>query len=162
MSELQNGTKPRVLVCECAGTMAENIDFERLEGAFADRAEVERSSVWCNREGQARLLELMEEDGSRPLVFAGCSQDFANRRFHRLFGRGLRLEVADIREGCSWVHACEHAGDVESVTDKARRIIEAAIEFPGAHDDKLVRENRVDSVLVIGGGVSGTQAAAEL
>ena len=159
MSELRdNGLKPRVLVCECAGTMGENIDFERLERAFADVAEVERSPVWCNRQGQARLLELMEEDGSRPLVFAGCSQDFANRRFHRLFERGLRLEVADIREGCSWVHN----GDSESVTDKARRIVEAAIEFPGAHDDKLVRENKVDSVLVIGGGVSGTQAAAEL
>jgi heterodisulfide reductase subunit A len=159
MSELRNnGVKPRVLVCECAGTMAENIDFERLEGAFGDTAEVERAPVWCNREGQARLLELMEEDASRPLVFAGCSQDFANRRFHRLFERGLRLEVADIREGCSWVHD----GDTESVTDKARRIVEAAIEFPSAHDDKLVLEHRVDSVLVIGGGVSGTQAAAEL
>ena len=153
-----NGTKPRVLLCECAGTMAENIDFERLETAFAGAAEIERSPVWCNRQGQARLLELMEEDGDRPLVFAGCAQDFANRRFHRLFERGLRLEVADIREGCSWVHD----GDAQAVTDKARRIVEAAIEFPGAHDDKLVRERKVDSVLVIGGGVSGTQAAAEL
>ncbi len=158
MSATGNGARPRVLLCECAGTMGENIDFERLEKAFAGSAEVERSAVWCNREGQARLLELMEEDGSRPLVFAGCSQDFANRRFHRLLERGLRLEVADIREGCSWVHD----GEIEAVSDKARRIVEAAIEFPGAHDDKLVRENRVDSVLVIGGGVSGTQAAAEL
>ncbi|MGA9761618.1 MAG: hydrogenase iron-sulfur subunit [Gaiellaceae bacterium] len=152
-----NGAKPRVLICECAGTMAQNIDFEKLEAAFPG-AEIECSPVWCNRQGQARLLELMEEDAERPLVFAGCSQDFANRRFHRLFERGLRMEVADIREGCSWVHDAE----VDSVTDKARRIIEAAIAFPGANDDKLVRENKVDSVLVIGGGVSGTQAAAEL
>jgi heterodisulfide reductase subunit A-like polyferredoxin/coenzyme F420-reducing hydrogenase delta subunit len=153
-----NGMKPRVLLCECAGTMAENIDFERLETAFSGGAEIERAPVWCNREGQARLLELMELGGDRPLVFAGCSQDFANRRFHRLFERGLRLEVADIREGCSWVHD----GDTDAVTDKARRIVAAAIEFPGAHDDKLVLEHRDDSVLVIGGGVSGTQAAAEL
>ena len=152
-----NGVKPRVLLCECAGTMAQNIDFARLEEAF-DGVEIERAPVWCNRQGQARLLELMEEDGERPLVFAGCSQDFANRRFHRLFERGLRMEVADIREGCSWVHD----GELESVTDKARRIVEAAIAYPGANDDKLVRENKVDSVLVIGGGVSGTQAAAEL
>ena len=32
-----NGVKPRVLLCECAGTMAENIDFERLEGGVRGR-----------------------------------------------------------------------------------------------------------------------------
>jgi heterodisulfide reductase subunit A len=158
MSELAgNGVKPRVLLCECAGTMA-NIDFDGLEQAVSGSAEIDRSTVWCSREGQARLLEMTEADDGRPLVFAGCSQDFAARRFQRLYARGLEMEVADIREGCSWVHD----GNGEAVTDKASRIIEAAIRYPGPHSDKLVRERKVDSVLVIGGGVSGTQAAAEL
>jgi heterodisulfide reductase subunit A len=138
--------------------MDANLDFDRLQKSAAERGEVLRSATWCNREGQARLLELMEADDGRPLVFAGCSQDFAARRLQRLYARGLQMEVADLREGCSWVHD----GNREAVTDKAARIIEAAIRFPGPHTDKLVRERKVDSVLVIGGGVSGTQAAAEL
>ncbi len=155
--------KPLVLLCECAGTMP-NIDFDEL-AMFADmKADVLRGVTWCSREGQARLLELMESraggeagDGRR-LVFAGCSQDFANRRFNRLIQRGLAMSVADIREGCAWVHG----DDVAGVTDKACRIVDAALTYPEAAADKLVREKRVDSVLVIGGGVAGTQAAAEL
>jgi len=153
-----NDARPRILLCECAGTMDANLDFDRLQKSAAEQGEVLRSATWCNREGQARLLELMEADDGRPLVFAGCSQDFAARRLQRLYARGLQMEVADLREGCSWVHD----GNREAVTDKAARIIEAAIRFPGPHTDKLVRERKVDSVLVIGGGVSGTQAAAEL
>jgi heterodisulfide reductase subunit A len=155
---ITNGVRPRILLCECAGTMASNLDFDWLEQVASEQGEVLRSSTWCSREGQARLLEMTETDDGRPLVFAGCSQDFAAQRFQRLYARGLQMEVADIREGCSWVH---EAGG-EAVTDKASRIIEAAVRFPGPHSNKLVLKRKVDSVLVIGGGVSGTQAAAEL
>ena len=91
-------------------------------------------------------------------VFAGCSRDFSDRRFQRLAARGLRLEIADIREGCSWVHG----DDTAAVTAKAERIVLAAIAYPGVQADTLARTHKVDGVLVIGGGVSGTQAAAEL
>ena len=152
-----------MLLCECAGTLP-NIDFDELAMFAGMKADVLRGVTWCNREGQARLLELMEagaggEAGDeRRLVFAGCSQDFANRRFNRLLQRGLAMSVADIREGCAWVHG----DDVAAVTDKACRIVDAALAYPEAPADKLVRDKKVDSVLVIGGGVAGTQAAAEL
>ncbi len=156
-------SRPLVLLCECAGTLA-NIDFDELAMFAGLKADVLRGVTWCSREGQARLLELMdsgaggEAGDGRPLVFAGCSQDFANRRFNRLLQRGLAMSVADIREGCSWVHG----DDVAGVTDKACRIVDAALSYPEAPADKLVRDKKVDSVLVIGGGVAGTQAAAEL
>jgi heterodisulfide reductase subunit A len=150
-------SRPVVMLCECAGTM-KNLDFDELAMFAGSRAEVQRDAKWCSREGQARILELMEAGDGRQLVFAGCSQDFANRRFHRLLQRGLFMEVADIREGCSWVHG----EDTAAVTDKAVRIVDAALTFPAAPADKLVREQKADTVLVIGGGVAGTQAAAEL
>ncbi len=149
--------RPTVLLCECAGTMA-NVDFDELAMFVGREADVLRGETWCNREGQARLLELLEAGDGRRLVFAGCSQDFANRRFNRLLQRGLAMSVADIREGCAWVHG----DDVDGVTDKACRIVDAALTYPEASADKLVRDKKVDSVLVIGGGVAGTQAAAEL
>jgi heterodisulfide reductase subunit A2 len=149
--------QPAVMLCECAGTM-ENIDFDELAMFAGTKAEVLRDTKWCSREGQARILELMEAGDGRRLVFAGCSLDFSNRRFHRLLQRGLNMEVADIREGCAWVHG----DDRPVVTDKATRIVDAALSFPMQPADTLAHERKVDSVLVIGGGVAGTQAAAEL
>ena len=150
-------TRPLVLLCECAGTM-KNIAFDRLEAEAGQSADTLRGRHWCSREGQARMLELMEAGDSRPLVFAGCSQDFAARRFHKLLSRGLQLEVADIREGCSWVHG----DDVDAVTDKAVRVIRSSVAYPDAPANVMAYAERNDSVVVIGGGVAGTQAAAEL
>ena len=149
--------RPLVLLCECAGTM-KNIDFDRLEDEAGQSADTLRERHWCSREGQARMLELMEAGDLRPLVFAGCSQDFAARRFHKLLSRGLQLEVADIREGCSWVHG----DDVDAVTDKAVRVIRSSVAYPDAPANVIAYAERTDSVVVIGGGVAGTQAAAEL
>ncbi|MGE5229160.1 MAG: hypothetical protein ACM3MJ_05495, partial [Deltaproteobacteria bacterium] len=95
--------RPLVLLCECAGTLT-NIDFDRLEQHAGLHADVLRGTHWCSRVGQAQMLELMEAGEGRQLVFAGCSADFAARRFQKLLARGLQLEIADIREGCSWVH----------------------------------------------------------
>ena len=100
----------------------------------------------------------MEAGDGRQLVFAGCSPDFAARRLHKLFARGLRLEIADIREGCSWVHG----EDAALVTDKAARIVESSVTYPDAAADAMSYADRQDTVVVIGGGVAGTQAAAEL
>ena len=94
--------RPLVLLCECAGTMA-NVDFGELQARAGGAADTERGRHWCSREGQARLLELMEQ-GRENLVFAGCARDFAARRFQKLLARGLQLEFADIREaaaGCT-------------------------------------------------------------
>ena len=102
-----------------------NIDFDRLEARAAESADVIRGAHWCSREGQAQLLELMEA-GDRRLVFAGCTQDFAARRLQKLYARGLQMDIADIREGCSWVHG----DDVAAVTDKAMRIVASSVSTP--------------------------------
>ena len=157
--------RPLVLLCECAGTL-KNIDFDRLEQHAGLHADVLRGTHWCSRVGQAQMLELMDagaeagaagRDG-RQIVFAGCSADFAARRFQKLLARGLQLEIADIREGCSWVHG----DDVDAVTDKAARVIDSSIAYPDAPADTMSYAERHDTVVVIGGGVAGTQAAAEL
>ena len=148
---------PLVLLCECAGTMS-NLDFDELEAHAGKTADTLRGAHWCSREGQARLLELMEAGDGRQLVFAGCSQDFAARRFHKLLARGLQLEVADIREGCSWVHGDDVARGHRQ-GGAHRRLVDRLPRRARRHDGFAERH---DAVVVIGGGVAGTQAAAEL
>lgn len=152
-----NGRRPLVLLCECAGTMP-SIQFDALADDLREMADVERGTRFCSREGRARIVALVEEAPDRQVILAGCSRDFAARKFHRLIARGIQLHNADIREQCAWVHPA----DDPAVTDKARRIIAAAIAYPTPAADRLSNEHRESSVLVIGGGVSGTQAACEL
>ena len=148
----------RLLVCECAGTMASNVDFGVIERELAAEGAVERHRVWCGAEGQARLAELAEDDSGERLVFVGCSADSVAQRFGRLVSRGLELAVADVREGCSWVHGDDRA----KVTDKALRIARAAVRFPVARAEVAGGRDRVDSVVVVGGGVAGIATATEL
>ena len=157
MSESSADGGAIVLLCECAGMMG-NIDYGSVEAGLGPAARTLRARHWCSRESHARLIEISENSPNARFVLAGCSQDFAQRRFQGLVSRGLRLEIADIREGCSWVHR----EDVGPVTDKARRLIECALEHPGPLADKTSCERRVNTVVVIGGGVAGTQAAVEM
>lgn len=140
--------------------MASNIDFDRLERRLtAPAVAVERRRAWCGRDGGARLMELLEMgEGAGRLLLAGCAADFAARRFRGLAARGLRLEVCDIRESCSWVHG----GDRDPVTDKALRIVQAATRCPGPREKPLPARPRIDRVVVVGGGLAGTRAATEL
>ena len=150
----------RALLCECAGTMSSNLDFDLLEAGISDLGvAVERRRTWCGREARTRLIELCEE-GERAgrLVLVGCSADFAARRLQGLADHGLRLEVACIREGCSWVHD----GDRAAVTGKALRIVEAAVRFPARRGQGAAHRPASQRVAVVGGGVAGTQAAIEL
>ncbi|MFX1477297.1 MAG: hydrogenase iron-sulfur subunit, partial [Promethearchaeota archaeon] len=69
------------------------------------------------------------------------------------------VEVANIREHCSWVHLSEK----KEATIKAKEIIEMAIakaELLEAIDDIVVPIKK--RVLIIGGGVAGIQAALDL
>jgi len=156
----KDGVGIRALLCECAGTMASNLDFDLLaEGISGPDVTVERRRMWCGREGRNRLIELFEEgEQAGRLVLVGCSPDFAARRLQWLTDRGLRLEAADIREGCSWVHGADRA----AVTEKAVRIALAAIRYPSRREPRVARRPGADRVAVVGGGVAGTQAAIEL
>jgi heterodisulfide reductase subunit A len=154
------GDAVRALLCECAGTMAGNIDFDVLEQELSRGAvTVERRAMWCGREAKGRLVELLDlGDAAGRVLLVGCSSDFAARRLQGLTDRGLHLEAADIREGCSWVH-----GDArDTVTDKALRIAQAAIRFPARRQRRVALRPSADRVAVVGAGVAGTQAAVEL
>ena len=72
----------RALLCECAGTMARNVDFDALErGLGAGGVTVERRAMWCGREANGRLIELLElGEAAGRLLLVGCSPDFAARR----------------------------------------------------------------------------------
>jgi heterodisulfide reductase subunit A len=68
------------------------------------------------------------------------------------------VEMANIREHCSWVHA-----DRERATEKAIRITKTMVEkVRGNHPLEAIQIDHGETCLVIGGGVAGVQAALDV
>jgi heterodisulfide reductase subunit A len=65
------------------------------------------------------------------------------------------LNIANIREQCSWVHK-----DREKATEKAKHIIVAALGRVWRHEALKPRKVEIKpSVLIVGAGIAGIQAA---
>ena len=96
------------------------------------------------------------------VVVASCSPHMHLKTFRKAAqAAGLNpylVEMANIREHCSWVHH-----DREQATDKAVDIIRLAVEK--VRNDTALEPIRVPvtrRALVIGGGVAGIQAALDI
>jgi heterodisulfide reductase subunit A len=117
----------------------------------------------CADPGQKQIQEAIRQHNLNRVVVASCSPTSYEVIFRQCIeGAGLNpylLEMANIREHCSWVTP----GDREAATRKAMDIVKVAVAR--AHWLYPQREEQVPvtpAALVIGGGVAGMQAALDL
>jgi heterodisulfide reductase subunit A len=125
-------------------------------------AYVKVNSELCAPAGQEHLREVHREGRSDRVLVGACTPNIQGLIMRAaLEGAGLNkylYEQVNIRELCAWVH-----GDREAATDKAIRLMRAAVartlllEALEDIDLKVVPE-----ALIIGGGVAGMQAALEI
>jgi heterodisulfide reductase subunit A len=116
----------------------------------------------CSKPGQNLIKEGIEEDKIDRIVVAACSPTLHEATFRSTAeASGINFyacEIANIREQCSWVHE-----DLEKATGKAIQIVKMAIE-------KVRRDEALTPIsvpvtkraLVVGGGISGIQAALDV
>lgn len=114
----------------------------------------------CSEEGQKLIKEAIKAHGLNRVVVASCSPKLHEPTFRRLLEEaGLNpflLEVANIREQCSWAHYHEP----EKATEKARLLVRAAVERAKQLEEiGFMKVDITPSALVIGGGLAGVQAA---
>ena len=155
-----------VFICHCGHNIAGTLDVEGLAEDIAEYPGVAFATDYeymCSDPGQNKIKEAIEEEDLEGVVVAACSPSMHEETFRNAVEDvGLnryRLEIANIREQCSWVHQ-ENGG---RPTAKALRIIKGEVE-------KVKRNIPLDPVeishenkcLVIGGGISGIQAALDV
>ncbi|KKK43354.1 MAG: CoB--CoM heterodisulfide reductase iron-sulfur subunit A [Candidatus Lokiarchaeum sp. GC14_75] len=155
-----------VFLCKCGKNIAGTIDIDELAKEIEKLPEVKLVHVntyTCSDPGQAEIETAIKEQGIEKIVVAACSPRLHGPTWKTLLRRvGVNpslVEVANIREQCSWVHLSEK----EEATIKAKELIEMAIakaELLQAIDDIVVPVKQ--RVLIIGGGVAGIQAALDL
>ena len=155
-----------VFLCKCGKNIGGSVDVDSLAHAVEALPAVKLVQVntyTCSEPGQAEIETAIAEHKLEKIVVAACSPRLHGPTWQELLRRsGLNpavVEVANIREQCSWVHLHKKVAG----TQKALELIQMAI----ARAELLqpVAEMKVpvtQRALVIGGGVAGIQAALDL
>jgi heterodisulfide reductase subunit A len=155
-----------VFVCDCGSNIAGVVDTESVRqfaSGLSDVVVAVRNKYTCAEPGQQEIRRVIHEYNLNRVVVASCSPASYEAIFRKCIqGAGLNpylLEMANIREHCSWVTP----GDREAATRKAKDIVKVAVArsrwlYPQDEEQIPV----TDAALVIGGGVAGIQAALDL
>ena len=154
-----------VYICHCGTNINGVVDCHAVAERASDLPGVSVTrdySYLCSDPGQALIRKDIEELGLDRVVVAACSPRMHEPTFRAaLASAGLNpylLEMANIREQCSWVHE-----DSVAATDKACSLISGAVAKVSLHRELAGREFPVtQAVLVIGGGIAGIQAALKM
>ena len=155
-----------VFVCDCGLNIAGTVDTEevsRFAAELPDVVAVVRNRYTCADPGQNEIKNAIAEHDLNRVVVASCTPKIHEPTFrHCVADAGLNpylVEMANIREHCSWVHI----HDREAATEKAKDLVRSAVARSRnlePQDEKIFPVT--DSALVIGGGVAGIQTALEL
>ncbi len=154
-----------VFVCWCGENIARTVDVQKVVDAAAGWPGVscaQHYKYMCSDPGQAMIREKIAAEKLDGVVVASCSPHMHLKTFRRtVAAAGLNpylLEMANIREQCSWVHQ-----DRDQATQKAIDLIRLACAKV-RYDRKLdpIRVPVTRRALVIGGGVAGIQAALDI
>ncbi len=155
-----------VFVCDCGSNIAGTVDTAAVE-AYARTlpgvVTVVRNKYTCAEPGQQEIKKAIVEDKLERVVVASCTPRMHEPTFRGcVWDVGLNpylMEMANLREHCSWVHG----DDPEAATEKAKDLVASSV----ARAAKLTPQDEMTfpvtkAALVIGGGVAGIQAAMDL
>ncbi len=100
-----------VFVCHCGTNISATVDVKKIAEDMKNQPGVvytEDYKFMCSSPGQGRLKELIDEHQLDSVVIAACSPHMHEKTFRNAAeAAGLnsfKVEMANIREQCSWVH----------------------------------------------------------
>jgi heterodisulfide reductase subunit A len=155
-----------VYICHCGINIAGIIDVEKVAQRIADLPNVvlaEDYKYMCSEPGQAMIKQDIRGRKLNRVIVAACSPRMHESTFRKAAQEaGLNpylVEMANIREQCSWVHMKEP----ERATAKAIALVAAAVAKSVFNEPLQMREVPVTpAALVIGGGIAGIQSSLDL
>lgn len=154
-----------VFVCWCGSNIAATVDVKRVAEAVRTEPGVVFSTDYqymCSENGQALIRQAIHEHGLTGVVVCSCSPRMHEATFRKtatLAGvNPYMVEIANIREQCSWIHK-----DMPEGTEKAVILARAAIAKVNLNAPLTAGTSPVTKrALVIGGGIAGIQTALDV
>jgi heterodisulfide reductase subunit A len=155
-----------VFVCDCGLNIAGSVDcaaVAEFAKTLPNVACVVRNKYTCADPGQNEIKAAIQQHRLNRVVVASCTPRQHEPTFRQcVYEAGLNpylMEMANLREHCSWVHV----GDKAGATEKAKDLVASAVAracFLQPQEELSVPVTK--AVLVIGGGVAGIEAAIQL
>ena len=151
-----------VYVCDCGINIAATVNVREVVKFARELPYVAVAREYkyvCSEPGQEMIKKDIKELGINRVVVASCSPRMHEPTFQMALAEaGLNpyyFQMANIREQCSWI-----IKDVEKATEKAKRLVSAAVYRVALQEPLQPRTEKViDKALVVGGGIAGIQAA---
>jgi len=163
-----SGPRPRigVYVCHCGLNIAKTVDCLKVAESAAALEDVVVSQnvpYACSEPGQQSIKQDIIEQNLDRIVVASCSPRLHEPTFRQMVqSAGLNpylMEMANLREHCSWVHMDSPDAATEKALDLTKMAVARVRNLQPLKPEKLPLIKRT---MVIGGGVAGIQAALDL
>jgi len=154
-----------VYICHCGMNIARTVDCKALAeyASHLPNVTVARDyQFMCSNPGQEMIKNDIREMKLTRVVVASCSPLMHEPTFRRAVGSaGLNpflFHMANIREQCSWI-----TENRDLATARAKDIVRAAVMRVNFNEPLEVQKVPVNSsVLVVGGGITGIEAALQI
>ncbi len=154
-----------VFVCHCGINISQTVDVKELTKYAKTLKDVVVSEAYkymCSDTGANLIKDSIKKHKLDSVVIACCSPRMHEHTFRGVVESGginqFNLEIANIREQCSWVH-----DDKEKATEKAKALVRGAVAKARFLEPLETSEVKVTpEALVIGGGIAGIQTALDI
>ena len=154
-----------VFLCWCGENIARTVDVARVAELCSEIPGVRCSlhyKYMCSDPGQTLLRDHIVSDKLDRVVVASCSPHMHMKTFRRAAqAAGVNpylVEMANIREHCSWVHH-----DRGQATEKAAELVRMSVEKVRRNEPlQPIRVPITRRAMVVGAGVAGIQAALDI
>jgi len=154
-----------VYICHCGSNIAQTVDCKSVVeyATGLPKVAVARDYQYmCSDPGQELIKKDVKELGLTRVVVASCSPLMHEPTFRRAVEEaGLNqfmFQMANIREQCSWI-----SENKEMATERAKAIVGAAVSRVLFQEPLAVKKVPVNpSVLIVGGGITGIEAALQI
>lgn len=155
-------TRIGVFVCHCGRNIAGTVDTEKVAQAVQSLPGVVQASDYkymCSQPGQKMIRDAIRDRQLSGVVIGACSPRLHENTFRNACQQAginpYMCEIANIREHCSWVH-----GDRDQGTVKAQETVATVVEKIRQNEALTpIQVGVTRRALVVGGGISGIEAA---
>jgi len=155
-----------VFVCHCGSNIASVVDVREVVRRTRDLPNVvfaDHNLYACADDNLSSIKATIQENHLNRIIIASCTP----RTHEPIFRETMRdaglnpylVEMANIRDQCSWVHSADPVRATEKAVDLVRMAV-SRVARSGPLFDELVPVN--NAALVVGGGVGGMTAALAL
>jgi heterodisulfide reductase subunit A-like polyferredoxin len=158
--------KTAVFVCHCGTNIAGFVDVKdvaQYAGTLPGVVHTEQSLYACSRDSVAHITDTVKQTGANRVVIASCTPLTHERLFQNCArNAGLNpylMDMANIRNQCSWVHSQDRAAATAKAKDLVRMSAARAAELKPLATGEMAMNK---TAIVVGGGAAGMTVALSL